>query len=212
MNIKKSEILRYLGYGKNKPNLVISNIIDESINIIKDNSDMKMIYNIFDVIVENNTIIINSNLKFESYNLSKNLKDCNNIILFAATLGTKVDMIIKKYSKMNMSYAVIMQAVSTTIIEEYCDICQKEIENSIDNKFLRPRFSPGYGDFSINYQKDIINLLQSPKKIGLMLTDSLMLIPSKSVTAVIGVSDIKQNCNIKGCEECVKLDCIYRRS
>ena len=70
--------------------------------------------------------------------------------------------------------------------------------------YLRPRFSPGYGDFSLNHQTEIISVLQCPKKIGLTLTDSLLMAPAKSVTAVIGLSRIKQPCHRHGCEVCEK--------
>lgn len=214
MDIKRSEVYRYLGYGRNKPDEKVYEAVEECIDLVVKNSDMKSIYRIFDLSVEGSTITIDNSFKTESKNLSKNLTGCEKIVLFGATLGTGVDMLIKKYSKLDMSYAVIIQAAAATVIEEYCDICQKEIENKLaaENKFIRPRFSPGYGDFSINHQKEIINMLDCPRKIGLMLTESLMLVPSKSVTAVMGISSEKQDCHIKGCEECEKLDCKYRRS
>ena len=214
MDIKRSEVYRYLGYGRNKSDEKVYEAVEECIDLVIKNSDMKSIYRIFDLNVEGSTIIIDNSFKTESKNLSKNLTGCEKIVLFGATLGTGVDMLIKKYSKLDMSYAVIIQAAAAAVIEEYCDICQKEIENKLaaENKFIRPRFSPGYGDFSINHQKEIINMLDCPRKIGLMLTESLMLVPSKSVTAVMGISSEKQDCHIKGCEECEKLDCKYRRS
>ena len=81
-----------------------------------------------------------------------------------------------------------------------------------DKNYLRPRFSPGYGDFSILYQKDVLRMLDAPKKIGLTMTDGYMLTPTKSVTAIIGISNTKEPCHRKGCEECDKSDCVYRRS
>ena len=81
-----------------------------------------------------------------------------------------------------------------------------------ENLYLRPRFSPGYGDFSIEHQTMIVRMIEASKKIGLTVTDSLMLSPSKSVTAVIGISETKRICTVKGCEACAKTDCEYRRT
>ena len=78
-------------------------------------------------------------------------------------------------------------------------------------KYLRPRFSPGYGDFDINYQKKIVQLLDSAKQIGLTLTEGCMMVPTKSVTAFIGISDTNLTCHRAGCEVCTKEDCLYRR-
>ena len=78
-------------------------------------------------------------------------------------------------------------------------------------KYLRPRFSPGYGDFSLDCQKDIIRALEAEKTVGVTLTDSLLMTPSKSVTAVIGAGRNEFRCELKGCEVCGKTDCLYRR-
>jgi cobalamin-dependent methionine synthase I len=113
-----------------------------------------------------------------------------------------------------MAKAVVMQACATAMLEEYCDKVQNEIamKLSAEHLYLRPRFSPGYGDFSILHQREILNMLDAPKRIGLTMTDAYMLAPTKSVTAVIGVSNTKELCHQKGCEECTKVDCLYRRS
>lgn len=213
MEVNKKEILRYLGYGKNIADETVNNIIDECLKDLENYSDMKSIYKYFPLKIKNDNIKL-GNICVKSQNLKKNLLGCNEVVIFAATLGARVDLLIKKYSKIAMSKAVILQAASAAYIEEYCDLCQNEIikENEKRNLFIRPRFSPGYGDFSIEHQKDIISLLDCPRKIGLTLTDSLMLVPSKSVTAVMGVSPISQKCHIKGCEECNKFDCNFRRS
>ncbi len=76
---------------------------------------------------------------------------------------------------------------------------------------LRPRFSPGYGDFSIEHQGEILRMLDSAKKIGLSMTGGNMLAPTKSVTAVIGLGREAATCPPGGCEGCGKADCIYRR-
>ena len=80
-----------------------------------------------------------------------------------------------------------------------------------EHLYLRPRFSPGYGDFDICYQEPIVRMLNCAKTIGLTLTDSFMMTPTKSVTAVIGISTQKERCPISGCEVCTKKDCEYRR-
>lgn len=76
---------------------------------------------------------------------------------------------------------------------------------------MRPRFSPGYGDFPLECQQGIAAALELSKRIGVMLTDRLMMTPSKSVTAVMGLSQRPQICRVQGCEACGKKDCGYRR-
>ena len=100
------------------------------------------------------------------------------------------------------------------MLEEYLDEWQDNLGREMQKEgyYLRPRFSPGYGDFSIDHQDMILRMLGSAKKIGLSLTDGNMLTPSKSVTALIGLSREKVPCHTNGCEACQKTDCAYRRA
>ena len=90
---------------------------------------------------------------------------------------------------------------------------QEQIVDGLEKGlYLRPRFSPGYGDFSIFHQKELLQMTDASKQIGLTMTDGYMLTPSKSITAVIGISSEAGECTVKGCEVCTKEDCVYRRS
>jgi len=108
---------------------------------------------------------------------------------------------------------VTLQACAAAMLEEYLDEWQTALEADMKKEgyYIRPRFSPGYGDFDIAHQDMILRMLDTAKKIGLTLTGGNMLTPSKSVTAVIGVSRLPRNCTVQGCEVCAKRDCAYRR-
>lgn len=105
-----------------------------------------------------------------------------------------------------MSDAVIYQAAAAAMVETYCDEVNERIRQDAAQRgmYCRPRFSPGYGDFPIAHQRDFSRLLDTPRKIGLTVTESCLLAPIKSVTAVIGLSETPQPCHRKGCEECGK--------
>ena len=214
MDMQTKEAIRYLGYGKHAVDEKTMQMIVESFRELEQIADKKSIYQICEISsIDGNCLSIGT-IKIQSEKLQKNLKDCKEAILFGATLGTEVDRQIRKYEFLDMSRAVVMQACAAAYLEQFCDEIQEKIgiEMEKEGKYLRPRFSPGYGDFSIAHQKDLLVILETPKKIGLTMTDGYMLTPTKSVTAVIGVSNIKERCNIKGCEVCEKKDCVYRRS
>ena len=154
------------------------------------------------------------NLDIHSKNLYKNLTGCKKAVLLGATLGPKVDLLLRKYSIGDMARVVTLQACAAAMLEEYLDEWQTALEADMKKEgyYIRPRFSPGYGDFDIAHQDMILRMLDTAKKIGLTLTGGNMLTPSKSVTAVIGLSETETSCHIKGCEVCQKKDCAYRRS
>ncbi len=121
---------------------------------------------------------------FNSRDLAKNLSDCKSAIIFAATLGIRFDRLCSAHSRTSPSAAVILQGIGAERIEALCDLFT---EDALKSKAVRPRFSPGYGDFSIEYQKDIFSLLDPSKNIGLTLTDNFLMSPTKSVSAIIGI-------------------------
>lgn len=214
MNRQIKEAIRYLGYGKTSVDETTLSLIQESLEELEKISQPKYIYRIFELSLPKENELQICNLHIKSKNLYKNLYGCEQVVLFGTTLGSIVDRKLHAYELTDIAKAVVMQACAAAMLEEYCDEMQEKIAQQLaeESMYLRPRFSPGYGDFSILHQRDILDMLDAPKRIGLTMTDAYMLAPTKSVTAVIGVSNTKEPCRQKGCEECTKADCLYRRS
>ncbi|MBQ8333374.1 MAG: Vitamin B12 dependent methionine synthase activation subunit [Clostridia bacterium] len=119
----------------------------------------------------------------DSADLAKNLRDCPRIVLFAATIGFAPDRLAQKYSRISPVKALFLESIGNERIETLCDLFCAEFPGA------RPRFSPGYGDLSLDLQREILASLDCPRKIGLTLNESLLLSPSKSVTAIMGVQN-----------------------
>ncbi len=131
-----------------------------------------------------NSVVINNTTVY-SEALSKVLCDCDKAVIFSATIGLGIDRLIAKYSRLSPSKALCMQAIGTERIEELCNLFYSDIKKEFCN--IKPRFSPGYGDLSLSLQKDITKMLDTSRNIGVMLNESLIMSPSKSVTAIIGI-------------------------
>ena len=215
MKTIKSEIYRYLGYRNISYDKTTDTLIDEVLEELKKSVSPKSVYKELLVSLENNNTIKiydeNNLMKVHSKGLFKNLFGCERLILFAATLGREADMLIKKYEISNIAKATVSQACGAALIEEYCDELQEKIRKTYESKyFLKPRFSPGYGDFDLIHQRDVFKILDCQKRLALSLTDNCLMIPSKSVTAVIGLSKNNDGCNINKCRVCTKTDCEFR--
>lgn len=213
MDARIKEAVRYLGYGNHAVDEQTLALVEDSFGELDGAADRRIIYRIFDVDWGEPGSLTLGKMNIVSENLYRNLRDCQEALLLGATLGIGVDLLLRRYSLTDMSRAVVLQAAAAAMLEEYLDTCQQQLgaELEKEGKFLRPRFSPGYGDFDIAHQEMILRMLNADKNIGLAMTDSFMLTPSKSVTAVIGISRKKERCPVKGCESCGKKDCIYRR-
>ncbi len=213
MDTRTKEAIRYLGYGSHAVDDHTLALVESSFAELDQIAGKRIIYRIFDVSFKETDRLQIGKLNIISKNLGKNLEGCQSAVILGATLGAGVDMLLRKYALTDMARVVTLQACAAAMLEEYLDECQQSIGKELekDRLYLRPRFSPGYGDFPIEHQKMILRMLDTAKTIGLTMTDSSMLTPTKSVTAVIGVSRSKEPCHMKGCEACEKKDCIYRR-
>lgn len=211
---RTKEAIRYLGYRHNAVDDRTLTLINMSFEELDKCAQKKAVYRIFECNIKDENELHIGTINIKSRNLAKNLEGCEDVILFAATLGTEVDRILKKYSITNVAKAVVFQACAAAYLEAYCDRIQQELAEQFEQeeKWLRPRFSPGYGDFDICHQEEILRILDTSKKIGLSRTENNMLIPTKSVTAFIGISKKKTDCHHSGCDTCEKADCAYRRN
>lgn len=213
MDRKTKEAVRYLGYGSHAVDDDTLALINSSFGELDQTAGKRIVYRIFDVSFKDESNLEIGALKVCSENLGRNLRNCEKAVLLGATLGAGVDLLLRRYSLTNMARAVVLQACAAALLEEYLDCWQEELRREQEEAgfFLRPRFSPGYGDFSICHQQEILGVLEASKKIGVSLTDGNMLTPTKSVTAVIGLCRERMPCRIEGCAGCGKKDCAYRR-
>ena len=212
MNTK--EILRYLGYGRHEAKEQVLVLIEACVRELERAAVPKSIYKEYPLSFYGEEGIDCCAFQTCSKALKKNLKDCQSVLLFGATLGTGVDLLLHRYNRLQMSKAVVLQAAAAAMLEDYCDQMNEELEKKYEEKglYLRPRFSPGYGDFSLECQPALLGCLEAGKRIGITLPDSLLMAPTKSVTAVIGISRIPGTCGMRSCQDCEKRDCAYRRT
>lgn len=143
--------------------------------------------------------------------IKKHLSDCGKVIVFAATLGVAFERLIRTAEIDNLAYAVVLDAYGSAFIEAYCDKCEAELHEKTGG-FFTWRYSPGYGDYPISVQSDFIRFLSADKQIGLTATENHILIPRKSVTAVIGIGEKPQQKEKRSCESCnMKETCKFRK-
>lgn len=191
LSINKSEIYRYLGYTKGmEMSCDISDMIDEVLQDVLTNSVPKVCYKRFDIQLEEE--IDFGFMRVKSKSLACNLEMCSEVIVFAATIGIFTDRQIQKENLISPAKACVYHAAGAAVIEAVCDDFNEWFLKEEEKKghTLKPRYSPGYGDVALSVQKDICRELDTAKNAGITLTDSMLMIPEKSVTAIIGIKKI----------------------
>lgn len=187
VKVIKKEIYRYLGYRNINPDETIDAITDELLKEAVPVLKPACLCEAFAV----KQLPEKTDLGFtvvSSENLKTNLRDSHHIILIAATIGPMFDRLMIKYSKTSPLKEAILQAMGAMFIESFLDDCNEVLASTAQAQgyCLRPRYSPGYGDLPLSLQRDIFNTIRADR-IGLTLCDSLLMMPSKSVTAIIGI-------------------------
>jgi len=184
----RREILRYAGAKEGSAE--ITELLESCIKELGTQLTFKVCHTELPIHFNDNAIDLGFTVT-ESANLRKNLTGCESIIIFGATIGIAIDRLIARYNRLSPSRALMFQAIGAERIEALCDLFSAEISDikSKEGKHTRPRFSPGYGDLPLDVQRDIFKLLDCPRKIGLTLNESMLMSPTKSVTAIIGVQN-----------------------
>ena len=124
----------------------------------------------------------------DSETLRKHLAECHAAYLVCTTIGAEFDTLQRRTAATSPADAFVLQAIGAAAIEEWTDETEREIRRELkEGETLVSRYSPGYGDWPLEAQRRLFELLDAPRKVGVSLTDSLLMVPSKSVSAIIGV-------------------------
>lgn len=191
LSLDKSEILRYLGFRK-KAELTaeVSSMIDELVILAEKVAKPRYFHRIFDLQVDGKARrveILGTDLVLTGKSITSHLQRAEKVVLLAATLGMEIERKINQYSVNDETKAVILEAICNDYIEKVCDLAQNNVGDELGNDWLlNRRFSPGYGDLSLSVQAKFLEVMQASKKLGIYLSESDLMIPRKSVTAILG--------------------------
>lgn len=201
LNLDICEIKRYLEYDCSTLDDMTKQILDECLSEIDDLVLPKFTYQIFDVSYTKDMVKLNEHpLELSSIELVKHLQGSPRIILLVATLGLQLDQVIKRLELTNLSKSFILNAVANEYIEVYLD---NEINKLKDEyPYQTSRYSIGYGDLELCNQKGLIDLLQANKTIGVQILETHLLVPSKSVSAIIGITNEQCVSKLSKCPLC----------
>lgn len=177
----------------------------------------KGIWEIYDYDCETQTIKANPPCQIQGKKIGQHLAGCEKIIALSATVGEDIEEdITRRFASGEYSNAVLMDAAATAAVEQIADGMEKAISPKMAAQgfLLKWRFSPGYGDWPLEQQPELIRLAKA-EQIGVKLTTSMMLTPRKSITAIIGLYRKQESSTAEhspqGCAACTQKNCPSRR-
>ena len=140
------------------------------------------------------------------------LRECTHAVLLLCTLGAGFEALLRADTARDMAKAALLDACGSAYVEAGCDAAEQAVAARFDGKHLTDRFSPGYGDLPLALQPALCSALDAQRRLGVTVTESLLMIPSKTVSAVIGLADTPQPARIRGCGYCSRREtCNYRK-
>jgi len=206
------EAAALLGIPEDKMTPEILSRIAEQYQRINEASAPKSIFAFFDIEVFGYGIFFDKTFPIRGRDLADICRECKKAVLIASTLGSGIDMLLRRSQAEDMSDAVILDACASAEIERVTDLAESDIIKFLSpEEHLTMRFSPGYGDVPLEDSQKIISALSADRRIGLKLTGTDMLVPMKSVTAVIGISE-RITGRSKDCTSCSRREsCAYKK-
>lgn len=202
--IDRGQVLNFLGYKNQELEASLLHTLDQAEDQIRGLGPALSLYREFPL----------SQMTPPSQSARDLLRTSQSILLLAATLGPGVDQWIARESFLDPVKSLIWDATASAAIEGVLETLEYQIkeEKSRVGLFLTDRFSPGYGDLDISYSRDICQILDTNRNIGLSVSHEGLLLPRKSVTAIIGVSNTAQALRERSCENCLmKEECSFRK-
>lgn len=174
----------------------------------------KGIWQLYEYDASSHSILCEKPLFIKGEKIQTYLNSAKKIIVLAVTIGEEIEQMVTQYfSEGNYAYSVLLDAAATTAVESAADQMEKTFLPTMRAKGyqMKPRFSPGYGDWNLDVQPELLRL-SNASAIGIHITESLMLLPRKSITAIIALTE--SACLLKPsstCHDCSQKNCLARR-
>ena len=217
-NINREEAFRYMGI-KGDISREIEQMADECESRLLEAASPKFhwVYAETGAVSEDAVNLKGYRLVLQGMDISAHLKDCFGAALLCATLGEGVDRLLRTVQAEDMAKALTLDALASAAVEQVCDAAENEIRDRFPGKYTTWRFSPGYGDFPLECQGDFLAAVNAMRTVGVCVNSGGLLTPTKSVTAVVGISDHPKDgftpAKRRGCGSCtIRENCKFRRS
>jgi hypothetical protein len=193
IDIPIKSVLRRLGYPSSEkfPEGQVAVLFQKAIRSAPGLLEPRAVFRILSVACRSKSRISFQEAAFiiHSDHVAKMLKKAEKVVFFMVTIGSNLEEKVKQYMDAgNLTEGVILDAIGSETADAVADRLHHDVLKKIANEAgfsITPRFSPGYGDWPVTVQKDVLNVCDG-SQIGISVNDSFLMQPRKSVSAVLG--------------------------
>ena len=189
MEFDGRDALRFLGV-RGEPDAVLRARLAAAAERVRAAAVPAFVARLLSLRAEGDALDFGGALSLRSSHLARNLRGCDRAFLFVATLGAGVDRLVRAAEAVGaVADAALLQAVAGELADSYCEDVVAELarDPAVAGCALRHRFSPGYGDLPLSIQPAFLAAVDASRRVGVSLTDGFLMVPTKSVSAFVGV-------------------------
>ncbi len=162
-------------------------LAEQAIVILQKEANPKATWKIIPLTHRSDTVLLGG-VPLAGKDIRNHLHGCEVAVVMAATLSLSAEQALRRITATDMALALIADAVATAMVEMLCDETEAEIRSKVPYPYVTARFSPGYGDLPLQTQPLFLRLTDATRTLGITATPQHILIPQKSVTAILGCS------------------------
>lgn len=192
--IPVKQVLRRLGYppGVNRVEGDMRLLVQKAFDMAPDLIVPKAVFRILDVQNQSGDRVIfqNHTICIENDKVARLLRHSSKVVFFMVTIGSSLEKALQSLLEHgDVTEGAALDAIGSETADAVADyVHHVAISNlaSQNSYKITPRFSPGYGEWALTIQRDILDLCEG-HRIGISLTGSCLMQPRKSVSAVFGL-------------------------
>ena len=197
-SVQRADMLRYLGYADQAIDSNMEARIQRAIDLCERELIPTGVYGIFPVASAESKAaavsLVGTSLVLPGAAIRKHLQGAVEVALMAVTLGLESERVLRQEAALSATDGLLVDAAASSLVDEAAEALEQEIARQATRVGLRAghRFSPGYGDLPLLVQPEFLRTIQTDKLLGMSVTEGCLLVPSKSVTAVVGLFPVTE--------------------
>lgn len=194
--VDRAEMLRYLGYGGQDISDDLERRIELTVERLELDIEPRGVCRVFAVDATGADEagapcirLAGTSVELGGRDIYRHLKDAEFAAVIACTLGMACERRLRTASSQNALDGALLDAACSAYVEAAVEQMDAQVkrEAAVHGLTGNWRFSPGYGDCPLTAQRSIVDALNATRLIGLTVTPTDLLMPTKSVTALIGL-------------------------
>lgn len=210
LRVDRAEALRYLGYSGQELDADLADRFNEAVEACERELHPRCVHAVFPLDSERSNechvVLVGCGLVLEGRDIARHVEGACEVALMACTLGVESERALRQRAAISPTDALMYGAAASSLVEAAADAEEARIVEEAATRGLRTnfRYSPGYGDLPLDVQPAFLDALDAPRRIGLVCTEGNVLVPTKSITAVVGLFEGEPpNTSVRsGCASC----------